>query len=85
LKLPARDFFAKMDYELMLQQHVERGTDVTIGCHEKPPTESSAFRILGTGIHTRLSAAFRRAPNRLRITLPGVRTVARPMIDGLNA
>jgi len=74
-----------MDYELMLQQHVERDTDVTIGCHEIPPTESTAFGILGTGIHIRLSAAFRRAPNRLRITPRGVRRVARPMIDGLNA
>jgi len=69
----------------MLQQHVERDTDVTIGCHEIPPTESTAFGILGTGIHIRLSAAFRRAPNRLRITPRGVRTAARPMIDGLKA
>ena len=69
----------------MLQQHVERDTDVNIGCHEIPPTESTAFGILGTGIHIRLSAAFRRAPNRLRITPRGVRTAAGPMIDRLNA
>jgi hypothetical protein len=75
-----------MDYELMLQQHVERGADVTVGCHEIPPTESSAFGIIGTGVHTGLSGAtLRRSPNRLRIIPQGVRTVARPMIDGLNA
>jgi glucose-1-phosphate adenylyltransferase len=35
-----------MDYELMLQQHVEQGADVTIGCLEMPRSESSGFGIM---------------------------------------
>src|SRR5246500_2573659 len=38
--LLAGDHVYKMDYELMLQQHVERGADVTIGCLEMPRAES---------------------------------------------
>ena len=32
----AGDHIYKMDYELMLQQHVDQGADVTIGCLEVP-------------------------------------------------
>src|SRR5450759_5208443 len=34
--LLAGDHIYKMDYEFMLQQHVEQGADVTIGCLEMP-------------------------------------------------
>src|ERR1700694_3460101 len=39
--LLAGDHIYKMDYELMLQQHVEQGADVTVGCLEVPRTEAS--------------------------------------------
>ena len=42
----AGDHIYKMDYELMLQQHVEQGADVTIGCLEMPRSESSGFGII---------------------------------------
>jgi hypothetical protein len=75
-----------MDYELMLQRHVEPGADLTVGCHDISPTESTAFGIIGTGVHAGPArAVWQRSPNRLRIIPQGVRTVARPMIDGLNA
>jgi ADP-glucose pyrophosphorylase len=75
-----------MDYELMLQQHVEPGAGVTVGCHDICPTESSALRIIGTDVHAGLSSAkLRRSPNRWRITPQDARAVAQPMIDGLNA
>ena len=32
-----------MDYELMLEQHVNSGADVTIGCIEVPRAEASAL------------------------------------------
>jgi glucose-1-phosphate adenylyltransferase len=44
--LLAGDHVYKMDYELMLQQHVEQRADVTVGCLEMPRAESSAFGII---------------------------------------
>jgi glucose-1-phosphate adenylyltransferase len=44
--LLAGDHIYKMDYEIMLQQHVESGADVTVGCLEMPRAESSAFGII---------------------------------------
>jgi len=38
----AGDHIYKMDYELMLQQHVDSGADVTVGCLEVPRNEASA-------------------------------------------
>jgi len=45
--LLAGDHVYKMDYELMLQQHLDQGADVTVGCLEMPRSESSAFGIIG--------------------------------------
>ena len=45
--LLAGDHVYKMDYELMLQQHVDQEADVTVGCLEMPRSESSAFGIIG--------------------------------------
>jgi len=44
--LLAGDHVYKMDYEIMLQQHVESKADVTVGCLEMPRAESSAFGII---------------------------------------
>jgi glucose-1-phosphate adenylyltransferase len=44
--LLAGDHVYKMDYEVMLRQHVESGADVTVGCLEMPRAESSAFGII---------------------------------------
>jgi glucose-1-phosphate adenylyltransferase len=44
--LLAGDHVYKMDYEIMLKQHVESGADVTVGCLEMPRAESSAFGII---------------------------------------
>jgi glucose-1-phosphate adenylyltransferase len=44
--LLAGDHVYKMDYEIMLQQHVESGADVTVGCLEMPRAESSGFGII---------------------------------------
>jgi glucose-1-phosphate adenylyltransferase len=42
----AGDHIYKMDYELMLQQHVDSGADVTIGCLEVPRTEATGFGVM---------------------------------------
>ncbi|MBA4783764.1 MAG: glucose-1-phosphate adenylyltransferase [Rhizobiales bacterium] len=42
----AGDHIYKMDYEIMLQQHVDAGADVTIGCLEVPREEASGFGVM---------------------------------------
>ena len=42
----AGDHIYKMDYEQMLQQHVEQGADVTVGCLEVPRQEASGFGVM---------------------------------------
>jgi len=42
----AGDHVYKMDYEVMLAQHVESGADVTVGCIEVPRLEASAFGVM---------------------------------------
>lgn len=42
----AGDHIYKMDYEIMLQQHVDTGADVTVGCLEVPRTEASGFGVM---------------------------------------
>ena len=41
----AGDHIYKMDYEPMLQQHVNQGADVTIGCLEVPRMEAVGFGV----------------------------------------
>jgi len=42
----AGDHIYKMDYEIMLRQHVDTDADVTIGCLEVPRMEASAFGVM---------------------------------------
>lgn len=42
----AGDHIYKMDYEIMLRQHVETGADVTIGCLTLPRKEASSFGVM---------------------------------------
>jgi len=42
----AGDHIYKMDYEMMLRDHVEHGADVTVGCLTVPRTEASAFGVM---------------------------------------
>lgn len=44
----AGDHIYKMDYEIMLRQHVETKADVTIGCLTVPRKEASAFGVMAT-------------------------------------
>ncbi|MEO0654529.1 MAG: glucose-1-phosphate adenylyltransferase [Pseudomonadota bacterium] len=42
----AGDHIYKMDYEMMLRQHVDTGADVTVGCLTVPRAEASAFGVM---------------------------------------
>lgn len=42
----AGDHIYKMDYEIMLREHVESGADVTVGCLTVPRAEASAFGVM---------------------------------------
>ena len=44
----AGDHIYKMDYELMLQQHVDSNADVTVGCLEVPRMEATGFGVMHT-------------------------------------
>ncbi|MEJ6396490.1 glucose-1-phosphate adenylyltransferase [Yoonia sp. 208BN28-4] len=44
----AGDHIYKMDYEIMLEQHVDMGADVTIGCLTVPLNEAKAFGVMHT-------------------------------------
>ncbi|GAC1421107.1 MAG: glucose-1-phosphate adenylyltransferase [Burkholderiaceae bacterium] len=43
----AGDHVYKMDYSLMLQDHVQKGGGCTVGCVEVPKAEASAFGVMG--------------------------------------
>ena len=52
----AGDHVYKMDYEVMLRDHVDSGADVTVGCLTVPREEATAFGVMdvdGTGRITR--------------------------------
>ena len=51
----AGDHIYKMDYEVMLQQHVEAGADVTIGCLTVPRTEAHAFGVMAVDADRRIT------------------------------
>ncbi len=42
----AGDHIYKMDYEIMLRQHVDTGADVTVGCLEVPRMEATGFGVM---------------------------------------
>jgi glucose-1-phosphate adenylyltransferase len=50
----AGDHVYKMDYELMLQQHVNQDADVTVGVLEVPRTEASGFGVMHVDANDRI-------------------------------
>ncbi|MGR3269793.1 glucose-1-phosphate adenylyltransferase [Thalassococcus profundi] len=52
----AGDHIYKMDYELMIQQHVETGADVTVGCLTVPRAEASAFGVMAVDGDDRITS-----------------------------
>ena len=54
----AGDHIYKMDYERMIQQHVDSGADVTVGCVEVPRMEASGFGVMHVDEDDRIIAFF---------------------------
>lgn len=52
----AGDHVYKMDYEIMLAQHVATGADVTIGCLTVPREEASAFGVMAVDKDMRITS-----------------------------
>ena len=52
----AGDHIYKMDYEIMLRQHVESGADVTVGCLTVPRAEASAFGVMAVDTTGRITS-----------------------------
>ena len=50
----AGDHIYKMDYEIMLCEHVENGADVTVGCLEVPRAEASGFGVMAIDANDRI-------------------------------
>ena len=60
--LLAGDHVYKQDYELMLQQHVDQGADVTVGCLEVPRLEATGFGVMAVDAKDRITS-FLEKPN----------------------
>ena len=52
----AGDHIYKMDYEIMLEAHVNSGADVTVGCLTVPRAEASAFGVMDVDKSGRITA-----------------------------
>ena len=50
----AGDHIYKQDYSLVIQQHVDSGADVTVGCIEVPRSEASGFGVMHVGENDRV-------------------------------
>src|SRR5579875_883355 len=61
--LLAGDHIYKMDYEKMLQQHVESGADVTVGCLEASLEEATGFGVMHVDEHDRIIAFLEKPKN----------------------
>ncbi|WP_454883867.1 glucose-1-phosphate adenylyltransferase [Sphingomonas oryzagri] len=52
----AGDHIYKMDYEIMLQQHVSQRADVTVGCLEVPRMQATGFGVMAVDTEDRITA-----------------------------
>lgn len=50
----AGDHIYKQDYSLLIQQHVESGADVTVGCIEVPRMEATGFGVMEVDANDRI-------------------------------
>jgi glucose-1-phosphate adenylyltransferase len=59
----AGDHIYKMDYEVMLRQHVDSGADVTIGCLTVDRSEASAFGVMAVDNQSRITSFLEKPKN----------------------
>ena len=51
----AGDHIYKMNYEVMVREHVERGADVTVGCLTVPRMDATAFGVMHVDAENRIT------------------------------
>lgn len=51
----AGDHIYKMDYEMMIQQHVDQSADVTVGCLTVPREEATEFGVMAVDAEDRIT------------------------------
>ena len=59
----AGDHVYKMDYEVMLQQHVNSGADVTVGCIDVPRREATGYGVMAIDDKRRIVDFVEKPPN----------------------
>jgi hypothetical protein len=59
----AGDHVYKMDYEKMVQQHVEQGADVTVSCLEVPRAEANGFGVIHVGADDVIQSFLEKPPD----------------------
>ncbi len=59
----AGDHIYKMDYSLMIRDHVENGAGCTVGCIEVPRAEASAFGVMALGAERKITAFLEKPAN----------------------
>jgi glucose-1-phosphate adenylyltransferase len=59
----AGDHIYKMDYELLLAQHVDDGADVTVGCIEVPRANASGFGVMDVDASDRIISFLEKPAN----------------------
>ncbi len=59
----AGDHIYKMDYEVMLRQHVDCDADVTVGCLEVPRMEATGFGVMHVDADDRITAFVEKPAN----------------------
>ncbi len=59
----AGDHIYKMDYELMLRQHVDSGADVTVGCLVVPRMEATGFGVMHVDAKDNITAFVEKPKN----------------------
>src|SRR5690348_12869558 len=63
------DHVYKMDYRVMLEEHMKRGAKMTVACVDAPASESSAYGVARTDANGRITA-FQEKPQ-VPFTIPG--------------
>ena len=58
----AGDHIYKMDYSVMIAQHVESGAEVTVGCIEAPRAEASSFGVMAVDASGRITEFMEKPP-----------------------
>jgi len=66
----AGDHIYKMDYRLMIEEHMQRGAKLTVACVQAPASESSSYGVVRADPATGRVTAFQEKPA-VPFTLPG--------------